>query len=126
MASEDRTMSPARSAPGATPKAAKSSKTKVNWDKVKVFDRPELRLGLRLAKYTKGRGGLPPEPWVEAAIQSGLLELASPNAGDRRHWIEPIDGQPLQGLSLDDILREKTASTLKRLEELNIDIKRDT
>lgn len=68
---------------------------KINWDKVKVFDKPEYRLPFKLSKYTQGRGGYEPEPWLQAAIESGLVEMGSLEKGGRvGEWLEPIGDHP--------------------------------
>lgn len=75
----------------------KKYKQPSRWDKYKVFARPEYRThefkalmpGRKLPE--SGR----PEPWLEAAIRSGLVEMGSPEKGlPVGDWLEPINGHP--------------------------------
>lgn len=107
-------MSRGRSDREASPKAAESPKSspteatpvtrrrrrsgRIDWSKVKVFEQPEYRLPWQLAKYTRGKnplGVLGPEPWVEAAIESGLVVM-DVREGEQLsgEWFEPLGDNP--------------------------------
>lgn len=74
-----------------------SRSKKINWEKVRVFDKPEYRLPFKLSKYTAGKKGrgYDPEPWLQAAIESGLVEMGSLAGGKVvGEFLEPIGRHP--------------------------------
>lgn len=86
-------------------KAARSKK--INWDKVKVFAKPEYRLPYKLTKYMQGKkpeNSGEPELWLQVAIESGLVEMGSLHEDGRvRELLEPIDGAPKARASRADL-----------------------
>lgn len=98
---------------------------KVNWSKVKVFDKPVLRLPFRLAKYSKGRGAAwgDPELWLQAGIESGLVVMEEPKEGEHApSWLEVIDReayQPLKPGELQELVNEGIRNNLKALESID-------
>lgn len=131
MAPRDRTTSPVQSAPAATRKAGsrkrsrKKCLTKKSHNKKpepKLF-KPVLNLPYKLSLYQKGRTGVLPEPWLQAAIESGLVEMVLPKEGEPRGgWLEPKPGEKttMTAEELEQLLHESMAETLKELEELKI------
>lgn len=127
------TTSPEPCDPEATPKAAESkrrpnskprSDKKIRWDKLKVFERPVFRLPYTLSKYvpSPGRhgGSVEPQLWVQAAIESGLVEMAPRDEVARKgEWFEPIGDHPPEGVNRVDLERdiilglEKTLNHMK-------------
>lgn len=85
------TSSPAPSGRGATRKAGRS---KIDWDKVKVFEKPEFRVPFTFQKYRNGKkSGIEPELWMQVAVESGLVEMGSPHEdGGVGEWYEPTEG----------------------------------
>lgn len=82
------------SALGVRPKKKQPSK----WDKYKVFARPEYRTHYEYKALLPGRklpGSGRPEPWLEAAIRSGLVEMGSlEKATPGGELLEPLNGHP--------------------------------
>jgi hypothetical protein len=66
-----------------------------DWDKIKVFKEPEYRVPWKLALYSKGKQGAAaaPEPWIQAAIESGLAVM-EPRDGGGSEWLEPLGDHP--------------------------------
>lgn len=122
-------MSRERSGPAAMPKVEQSSpKTKqskaLDLDKVKVFAKPEYRLPYHLAMYTnspKKKASVPAPLWLQAAVESGLVEMGPPSAdGLRDGLLSPLDGHPpirMKPGELDRMLRDGIARTLRQLEQ---------
>lgn len=84
----------------ASPKRKRRSK-KINWDKVKVFAEPEYRVPWQLQQYSKGRGSAPAEPWIQAAIESGLAVMEPQESPS--DWLEPLGDNPPARMSQEDL-----------------------
>lgn len=83
-----------------SPKRKRRSK-KINWDKVKVFAEPEYRVPWALQKYSKGKGSIPPEPWIQAAIESGLAVMEPHESPS--DWLEPLGDHPPAEMNREDL-----------------------
>jgi hypothetical protein len=97
----------------------KSKDRKINWDEVRVFAKPELRLNYKLSANLPGKMG--PLPWIEAAVKSGLAATVSPNAGSRGGALMvPFDGRRkhIPKIDLAQLIKEGMENTLRQLEAL--------
>lgn len=83
------------------PKKAKGYRKrggKIDWDRVKVFKEAEYRFPYRLGVLTPGKRSKnlgSPDPWLLAAIESGLVETVSRDevtAGGE--WLTPLGDHP--------------------------------
>lgn len=83
-----------------SPKKKRRSK-KINWDKVRVFSEPEYRVPWQLQQYSKGRGKIPAEPWIQAAIESGLAVMEPQESP--QDWLEPLGDNPPARMNLEDL-----------------------
>lgn len=105
-------------------KGTRSRQKKINWDKVRVFDKPEFMVPFRFPKYRGGKNpfGVPgPELWVQAAVESGLVRMEPFDPEKQRGaWFEPLEDHPPREMnkSLDELLDEGIADTLRKLEKL--------
>lgn len=115
-----------------SPVRKKRKDAKVNWDKVKVFAKPEYRIPFKAAIYQNGKkptGLIAPPAWLQAAIESGLVEMGSPNADGRAvEFFDPIGAQPPARMSreeLDRRLYEGIAKTLDDFEAFDKRTKAD-
>lgn len=139
------TSSPALSAPEVTRKVAKrkrgkakkkplsSSATtapkgrkrgpqkKLNWESMKVFDRPLYRMPYQLAKYRKGKKGLSGDPplWMQVAIESGLVEMGSQSKGCQGGaLLEPIGKAPPPRASREELIDMITLGLIESYEKM--------
>ena len=101
-----------------------SQSKRINWDRIKVFKKPEYRLPWKLTKYMQGKRPKDysePELWLQAAIESGLVEMGSlPEDGRVREILTPINGAPppyLAAGELEVMLMKGMEDTLKEAEE---------
>ncbi len=113
-------MSKERSGRAATPKAGES----LDLRKVKVFAAPEYRMPYRLAMYTpspKQKDSIRPPLWLQAAIESGLVEMGSPNVDRVEDGLfKPLNGHPpprMKPGELERAIREGIENTLKLMAE---------
>lgn len=71
---------------------------KIDWDAVKVFQEPEYKIPYKLTTYMPGKrskNAIAPELWVQVAIESGLVAMASQSeATQGGEWLEPLNGNP--------------------------------
>ena len=103
-----------------TPKGEKSKRTKkIDWDKVKVFDKPEYLVPYKLAKYMPGKRSknyVEPELWLQVGIESGLVATASRDGETGGEWMQPLDDNPPAYMKAEDL----EALLKKYIDETNV------
>lgn len=102
---------------------------KTKWDTMKVFDKPVFRLPYRLAMYTNGPKGAaycPPDLWLQAGIEAGLVVMEPPKEGvPKGGWLEVIDKEafvPLKPGELQELVNEGIRNNLRALENIDFDV----
>ena len=128
--SKDQTTSREPLASEASPKveaSATSRPKKIEWNKVKLYDKPLYRTPYKFTALMPGRrpkhGVYEPEGWIRAAIESGLVEMGSlEKGGPVGALLEPIRKKtPLPQFdrsTLEKMWTDGIADALKKLDEL--------
>lgn len=133
MAPKDQTQSPEPCDPEASQTEAPRKKRKgsprsqllseAGWKKIKVFAQPEFTVAADFRRRGGRKGSRQrygPEPWLEAAIEAGLVEMVPyEKAPPGTQWLEPKPGvNPPREMNLREVLELSIAKTLLEFDEL--------
>lgn len=92
-----------------------------HWETIKVFQEPAFRVPLSMAAYRPARRGnspIPPLPWLQAAIEAGLVEMASLKEVSRgEEFLAPLRGKELPYCSREDLEKQLAEAIAKSLRE---------
>lgn len=118
-------MSREQSKQAAIRKAVKSGlikKTKPRHVPVRLFA-PELEVPFHLSIFTPGRGKkVSPQPWLEAAVRSGLAVMGSPSGGKLGPGLlRPLKGNPLKGMKPGDLEELLLKGTMEAMAQIKKD-----